>query len=420
MEFNDSPAEAAFRLQARQWLTANAEPKDPDIVQSGVFVDYPSAAEVTAAQSWQRKKFDAGWAGVFWAKEFGGRGGTILEQIIWDQEEGQFQLPPKVLLLSLGHVAYTIMAHGSDAQKIKYLPPTLRGDLIWCQLFSEPGAGSDFGGLATRAEQTDDGQWLISGEKIWISDGDYASHGLLVTRTDPNAPKHKGMTCFLIDMKTPGITVENVRHINGGSHFSHVTFNQLRLDDDHRLGEINNGWKTALTTLMYERFFVGAWGSSGAFGGPTLHHLITLARETIIDGKPALDRSWVRQKIARFIVRNKALQHSSYRVLTTVSRGGIPGPEGSIVKMSVAHLAQEMTNFALELQGPEALLLGVDAPMAGAWQDAFMENPCMRIAGGTDEIQRTILAERILGLPQESLVPRDLPFKDIPHSDLLN
>jgi len=416
MEFSDSPAEAAFRQQARRWLTDKATPKDPDQIEPGVFINYPTAAEVTAAQAWQRKKFDAGWAGIFWDQEFGGRGGTILEQIIWDQEEGHFQLPPKVLLLGLGHVAYTIMAHGSAEQKSIFLPSTLRAEIIWCQLFSEPGAGSGFRGLATRAEQGDTGEWLINGEKIWISDGDYATHGLLVTRTDQDAPKHRGMTCFLIDMKTPGVSVDNVRHINGGSHFSHVTFDNVKLSDDQRLGDINNGWKTALTTLMYERFFVGAWGSSGAFGGPNLRHLIALAKTSLIDGAPALDQSWVRQKIASFIVRDKALQHSSYRVLTTVSRGGVPGPEGSIVKMSVAHLAQEMANFALELQGPEAVLIGKDAPMVGAWQDAFMENPCMRIAGGTDEIQRNILAERLLGLPQESHVPRDLPFKDIPQS----
>ena len=413
MDFRDSPDEAAFRAQARAWLEANAPRRDPDQIEPGVFENWPDTAQMQAARTWQRRKHDAGWAGVFWPPEYGGRGGTIMQQIIWNQEERRVLTPPPVLLMGQGHVGYTLLAHGTDDQKQRWLPPTLRGEYAWCQLFSEPGAGSDFAALACAATREGEG-WRIRGEKIWISDGAYADIGFLVTRTDPDGPKHKGLTCFVVDMRAAGVTVRDVRHPNGGSHFSHVRFDDLRVPDTDRVGAIDDGWRVALTTLMYERFFVGAWGSSGAFGGPQLRHLIDLARTCQVGGRPALEDGTVRQRLAAFTVRARAIEHMSYRVLTTVSQGGIPGPEGSIVKMEFARLSQEMTNFGLELMGPAALLAGTDAPLAGVFQAALLENPCMRIAGGTDEIQRTIIAERLLGLPQESQVPRDLPFRDLP------
>lgn len=413
MDFRDSHDEAAFRGEARAWLEANAPLRDPHEVEPGVFEHWPDAAQMQAARDWQRRKHDAGWAGVFWPPEYGGRGGTIMQQIIWNQEERRVATPPAVLLMGQGHVGYTLLAHGTDEQKQRWLPPTLRGEHAWCQLFSEPGAGSDFAALACAATREGD-HWRIRGEKIWISDGAYADVGFLVTRTDPDGPKHKGLTCFVVDMRAPGVTVRDVRHPNGGSHFSHVQFEDLCVPDADRVGAIDDGWRVALTTLMYERFFVGAWGSSGAFGGPQLRHLIELAGRREVGGRPALQDGAVRQRLAAFTVRARAIEHMSYRVLTTVSQGGIPGPEGSIVKMEFARLSQEMTNFGLELMGPAAMLAGADAPLAGVFQAALLENPCMRIAGGTDEIQRTIIAERLLGLPQETHVPRDLPFRDLP------
>ncbi len=413
MDFRDSPEEAAFRDQARAWLTANATPRDPAQVEPGVFEHWPSAEQMQAARAWQRRKFDAGWAGVFWPPEYGGRGGTIMQQIIWNQEERRVTTPPAVLLMGQGHVGYTLLSHATPEQKQRWLPPTLRGEYAWCQLFSEPGAGSDFAALACAATREGDA-WRIRGEKIWISDGAYADFGFLVTRTDPDGPKHKGLTCFVVDMRAPGVSVLDVRHPNGGSHFSHVRFDDLRVADADRVGAVNDGWRVALTTLMYERFFVGAWGSSGAFGGPQLRHLLELAAKCERNGRSALQDGAVRQRLAAFAVRAKALTHMSYRVLTTVSQGGIPGPEGSIVKMEFARMSQEMANFGLELMGPEAMLAGVDAPWEGVFQAALLENPCMRIAGGTDEIQRTIIGERLLGLPQEQPPPRDLPFRDMP------
>lgn len=413
MDFRDSPEEADFRAQARAWLEANAPLRDPDAPEPGVFERWPTQQEMAAARAWQRHKYEAGWAGVFWPREYGGRGGTIMQQIIWMQEERRVVVPPAVLLMGQGHVGYTLLAHCTDAQKARWLPPTLRGDLAWAQLFSEPGAGSDFGALACSATREGDA-WVIHGEKVWISDGAYADIGFLVTRTAPEAPKHKGMTCFVVDLRAPGVTVRDVRHLNGDSHFSHIVFDGLRVPDADRVGGVNDGWRTALTTLMYERFFVGAWGSSGAFGGPQLRHLVALAGTSQINGRPALQDSGVRDRIAALAVREAAIRHMSYRVLTTVSRGAVPGPEGSIVKMEVAHLAEAIANFGLELMGPQALLYGADAPQAGIFQAALLENPCMRIAGGTDEIQRTIIAERLLGMPQEVYLPRDTPFRELP------
>ena len=413
MDFRDSPDEARFRAEARTWLEANAPLRDSNEVEPGIFVNWPDIDEVKAARSWQRKKCNAGWAGVFWPTEYGGRGGTIMQQIIWDQEERRVVKPPLIFLIGQGQVGYTILTHGTDEQKQRWLSPTLRGDWAWCQLFSEPEAGSDFAALACAATPERDG-WRIRGEKIWISDGAYADYGFLVTRTDPNSKKHKGITCFVVNMHAPGITVRDVRHPNGGSHFSHVRFDDLWVPDTDRVGAINDGWRTSLTTLMYERFFVGAWGSSGAFGGPQLRHLITLARQCEKNGRSAIEDSTVRQRISAFVVRAKAINHMSYRVLTTVSKGETPGPEGSIVKMEFARLSQEMANFGLELMGPVAMLAGDDALFAGDFQAAMLENPCMRIAGGTDEIQRTIIGERLLGLPPDTPVPRDLPFRDLP------
>ncbi|MCG2634500.1 MAG: acyl-CoA dehydrogenase family protein [Gammaproteobacteria bacterium] len=416
MDFNDTPAEAEFRLAARSWLADNAEPQDPATPKPGVFFGYPSADEIAWARAWQRKKYDAGWAGIAWPKAYGGRGGSIMEQIIWSQEELRYRTPPLVLYLGLGHVAYTIMQHGSDEQKSRYLPPLLKGEEIWCQLFSEPGAGSDFGGLACRAER-DGGDWLINGEKIWISDGDYAEFGALVTRTNPDVAKHKGMTYFLVDMQTPGIEVENIRQINGRSHISRVRFTNVRVADSQRVGEVDDGWSVSLTTLMYERLFVGTAGANGQFGGPVYRHLVDLAKRVTYQGGPAIEHPLVRQRLADFRVRSKELEHNSYRVLTLVSRGEQPGPEGSISKLALGLLIQEMSNFALELQQGAGLLLGDDAPEEGIWQESMMEIPCMRIAGGTDEIQRTIIGERVLGLPPERPVPRNTPFKEIPRDE---
>lgn len=219
MDFRDSPDEAGFRREARAWLEANAPLRDPHEVEPGVFEHWPDAKQMQAARDWQRRKHDAGWAGVFWPIEYGGRGGTIMQQIIWNQEERRVVTPPAVLLMGQGHVGYTLLAHGTTEQKQRWLPPTLRGEYAWCQLFSEPGAGSDFAALACAATREGD-HWRIRGEKIWISDGAYADVGFLVTRTDPDGPKHKGLTCFVVDMRAPGVTVQDVRHPNGGSHFS--------------------------------------------------------------------------------------------------------------------------------------------------------------------------------------------------------
>jgi alkylation response protein AidB-like acyl-CoA dehydrogenase len=299
MDFRDSPEEAAFLSEARAWLTANAPPRDPAEIEPGVFENWPTEAQMQAARAWQRRKFDAGWAGVFWPAEYGGRGGSIMQQIIWDQEERRVVTPPAVLLMGQGHVGYTLLAHGTTEQKGRWLPPTLRGELAWCQLFSEPGAGSDFAALACAAVR-DGENWRIHGDKVWISDGAYADRGFLVTRTDPHGPKHKGLTCFVIDMRAAGVRVEDVRHPNGGSHFSHVCFDDMRVPDTDRVGAVDDGWRVALTTLMYERFFVGAWGSSGAFGGPQLRHLVELAKCRDVGGRPALEDSTVRQRLAAF------------------------------------------------------------------------------------------------------------------------
>ncbi len=280
---------------------------------------------------------------------------------------------------------------------------------MWCQLFSEPAAGSDLAGLRTSAVK-DGNDWVLNGQKIWSTGAHFCDWGMIVTRTDPNAAKHAGLTYFIVDMRAPGIEVRPIKQINGASGFNEVFFTDVRTPDSNRLGAVGDGWRVALTTLMNERVAIGAGSGSGRF-----KDLIKLAKDTRRNGKPALEDSAVRQKLADFYVRSKGLQYTSYRTLSALSRGQTPGPEGSIGKAVGAPLGQQMAAFAVELQGPLGGLLEDSAvPQDAIWQDAYLGSPGLRIAGGTDEILKNIIAERVLRLPPEMRVDKDKPFRDIP------
>jgi acyl-CoA dehydrogenase len=409
MDFNDTPEEAAFRAEARTWLEQNAELRDPDEGFAGVLQETEHPNAIAWAKDWQKKKADAGWACITWPKEYGGRGATPIQSVIWGQEERRFKTPPPVFSIGLGMCGPTVLAHGTDEQKTQWIPKLLSGEEIWCQLFSEPSAGSDLAGLRTTAVKDGD-DWVINGQKIWTTGAQYSDWGIMVTRHDTNVAKHAGLTYFVVDMDSPGIEVRKIVQVNGATGFNEVFFSDVRIPDKNRLGAVGDGWRVAITTLMNERASIGGGGGSG----DPIAELIALAKQVQIDGKPALEDSSVRQKIADFYVRRAGVDFTGRRTLTALSQGKTPGPEASLGKLIGAKVMQEMGAFGMELAGQAGSLLGKDAPDEGSWQEQFLVAPGLRIAGGTDEILRNIIAERVLRLPPEVRLDKDVAFRDIP------
>ncbi|HMU89917.1 MAG TPA: acyl-CoA dehydrogenase family protein [Pseudomonadales bacterium] len=413
MDFNDTPQEAAFRAEARAWLDQNAVLKDPKKSERyGMFSENESKEMVKQAQAWQAKKYDAGWACITWPKQYGGRGGTVMENIIFSQEERRYETPPNVFGIGLGMAGPTIMYHGTEEQKKRHLPTMARGDIIWCQLFSEPSAGSDLAALRTRSERQGD-EWVINGQKVWTSGAHYSKWGILVTRSDFNAPKHKGLTYFVVDMESPGIEIRPIKQMTGGANFNEVFFTNVRIPDANRLDREGNGWAVAITTLMNERMSIGT--GMGLTPDAAYTALTALAKNCYVNGKPAIENGLVRSKIGEFYSRLKALELTGYRVLSKLSSGAAPGTESAVLKLSGGILLQELSAFAMELQGPFGADHGAGAQFGGGlFQDIYLGIPAMRIAGGSDEVQRNVIAERELGLPQEARIDKNVPFKEIP------
>jgi alkylation response protein AidB-like acyl-CoA dehydrogenase len=287
------------------------------------------------------------------------------------------------------------------------LPKLASGEEIWCQLFSEPAGGSDVAGLRTRAERDGD-DWIINGQKIWTSGAHYADWGLLITRTDPNVPKHKGLTMFYLDMKSPGVEVKPIKQANGMQEFNEVFFTDVTIPDSQRLGAVGDGWNVSLTTLMNERASIGARLATG------LPEVFAFCADLMTDDGPAIDNPAVRSKLAEWAVKNNGLKYTSYRTMSALSRGERPGPENSIGKLVSGSMLQDIAAFAMDLQGAAGALAGNDAEVAGQFQAMLLSSPSMRIAGGTDEILRNIIAERVLGLPGDIRVDKDVPFNKIP------
>ena len=407
MDFNDTPEEAAFRAEARAFLEANATRKKPnEPAQRSRYNEGPEALAMSKA--WQAKKAAAGFAGITWDPQWGGRGGTSIQQVIWGQEEANYNVPRGHFEIGLGMCIPTMMHYAKPEQLKRYVGPALRGEEIWCQLFSEPSAGSDLAGLRTRAVRDGD-DWVINGQKIWTSGAHYCDYGILITRTDPSAPKHAGLTMFFLDMKTPGVEVRRIKQISGTSNFNEVFFTNVRLPDSQRLGAVGGGWKVSLTTLMNERLAVGQ------APGPDSADILQLVRGLTIDGEPALANAAVRDRLADWYVKTEGLKYTRFRSITALSRGQTPGPEASITKTVSATKLQEIASFGMDLLGQAGAIMEPDSiPAQGWFQEALLYAPGMRIAGGTDEILRNIIAERVLGLPADVRVDKDLPFSDLP------
>ena len=403
MDFSDTPEEAAFRTEVIAFLEANATRKAGRVIDA----EPADAAYLQKARDWQATKAKSGFAGITWPRRWGGRGGTPMQQVIYGQEEAKFNLPRGVFEIGLGMCLPTLMAYAAKEIAERYVGPALRGEEIWCQLFSEPAAGSDVAGLRTRAIRDGD-DWVINGQKIWTSGAHFAEYGLLLTRTDPNVPKHAGLTMFFLDMKNPGVDVRRIKQISGTSNFNEVFFTDVRIPDSQRLGEIGAGWKVALTTLMHERLAVGT------LGGPDFQDVLELARTIETNGKPALQDAALRERLADWYIESKGLEYTKFRTITALSRGQMPGPESSIYKVVSATKLQEIANYALDLMDSAGLITDPEtAPMRAMFQQALLYSPGGRIAGGTDEILRNIIAERVLGLPGDIRVDRDRPFNQV-------
>ncbi len=402
MDFDDTPDEAAFRAEARAFLDSRRPRKDRARAASRYGDVGPS--EIAQAKHWQAQKADAGFAGITWPAEWGGRGGDPMQQIIWNQEEAGYDVPYNVFLIGLGMCIPTLIAYADRDVLARFVRPALRGDEIWCQLFSEPAAGSDVAGLRTSARR-DGACWVVNGQKVWTSGAHYCDYGLLLARTDPMVPKHAGLTAFWIDMKAPGVEIRPIHQMSGGSNFNEVFFTDLRLEDRQRLGAPGQGWKVAITTLMNERLAVGEPRR------PDIHDLIELCRMTEIDGRPAIADSAVRMKLAEWWADSAGLTYTRFRTLTALSRGQTPGPENAIAKVVNATKLQAIAAFGMDLLGQAGAVMDPAlAPMAGLFQDGLLAAPGQRIAGGTDEILRNIIAERVLGLPGDVRVDKDAPF----------
>ena len=399
MDFNDTPEEARFREEAASWLAENA-PTDET---------FRALTPLQQAKVWQKQKYDAGWACLGWAPDFGGRGASAIEEVIWRQEESQYDLPANFFLIGQGMIGPTLMAWGSDEDKARFLPPLASGEEVWCQLFSEPAGGSDLAALRTRAERDGD-DWVINGQKIWTSGAHYSDYGVIVVRTDPTVPKHKGLSYFYVDMKAPGVEIKPIKQLTGDSDFNEVYFTDVRVSDSQRLGEVGQGWQVSLTTLMNERAAIG-----GSFGQMDVSLAMSVAEEVEIDGRSALEDAAVRARIANWYVQEAGLKYTGYRSLTALSRGALPGPENSIGKLVGAPKMQAMSSYLMDLLGASGAIADESlAAKAGIIQRAYMGAPGLRIAGGTDEIMANIIAERVLGLPQEPRLDKGIPFNEVP------
>ena len=414
MDFNDSPEEAAYRAKARAWLEAEA----PAFRTPGsMAARRPSHDDqMKLGKAWQAKKAAAGYAQITWPKEWGGQGGTPIQSVIFGQEEQKAGVSFGFFTIGLGMCVPTVMTFADDETKHRFVGPALRGEEIWSQLFSEPAGGSDVAAARTRAVKAEDssGDWIINGQKVWTSGAHYSDFGIVLVRTNPDKPKHKGLTMFWLDLKDPGVDIRPIHQMSGGSEFNEVYFTDVRVKDSQRLGAVDDGWKVALVTLMNERLAVG--GSSG----PNYNEILALARETPAQDanggeSSALQDSAFRQKLADWYVQAEGLKLTRFRTMTALSRGDTPGPESSIGKIIAANQMQDLCNQAIELQDQFGILTDpAVAPMEAAFQQSYMWAPGLRIAGGTDEILKNIIAERVLGLPGDIRVDKDVAFKDAP------
>ena len=395
MDFEYTPAQEAFRKEFRGWLEAKLPPELclDDAADDRVPSDRQTYER---RRAWQRTMHAAGWVGISWPKEYGGRGASLIERVIWEEEYAAARAPVLPAAMGLNLVGPTIIAWGTDAQRKRYLPRILSADETWAQGFSEPNAGSDLASLQTKAVDRGD-HFLVNGQKVWTSGAQFHDSILLLARTNPDAPKHQGISAFLVDLKTAGITVRPLVLATGHAHFNEVFFEDVKVPKENLLGPLNQGWKVTTTTLMHERHSAGNRNNVAQ-----LARLIALAKTLDHDGRPAWDDPVIRQKLAQLAIDCEAFKYTRLRGLTRQLRGEPPGPEGSILKLTGSELGLRIAEVAGELLGVHALVNAPSAavPDAPRWFNRIIAARQYTISAGTSEIQRNIIGERVLGLPK--------------------
>ncbi|MET8000268.1 acyl-CoA dehydrogenase family protein [Nonomuraea glycinis] len=377
-----------YRRTARAWLVANA-PSD----------DRPQGDPTARAKEFMAKLYDAGYSGITWPRQWGGQGLTQAEERAFAAEATHFTLPLYVFSIGLGMTGPTLVDRGTDEQRARFVRPLLRGEEIWCQLFSEPGAGSDVAALQTRAVR-DGGGWIVSGQKVWTSVAQYADWGLLLARTDGDVPKHKGLTMFVVDMRHPGVTVRPLRDMSGRANFNEIFFDDVPIPDEHRVGEVNDGWSVAVTTLLHERLSISA---GVGMGGQKDNPASVAALREVLDTSDPL----VRDELVELHIRSRALALFNQRLAQETNAGVFPGARGSAAKLLLAELYLFQADLATRLAGPASVVGG--HPLGHALSLA----PGMALGGGTNEIMRNIIGDRVLNLPPEPRVDKTVPFKDL-------
>ena len=395
MDFNFTPEEEAFRQEVQTWLQANL----PEGYDPQHFDDIDVDARFEYQRAWQKTASKDGWVGIHWPKEYGGRGASLMQMFIYNQEMAKAHAPRFANTLGLMMAGPTLIHWGTDEQKKAHLPTILSGDEIWCEGLSEPGAGSDLASMQTRAVEQGD-YFVVNGQKVWTSFAHRADYIQLFVRTNPDAPKHKGISCLMVDMKTPGLSLRPLVQMTGDAEFNEVFFEDVRVPRTNLIGPKDEGWKVLVTTLMHERAGIGN-------ELPVHRHLaelIDLAKELDLNGRPASQDPAVRQQLAQFSIECKAITYNMFRSLSKRVQGNPPGPEGSVNKLAGSELNMRLAMFATELLGPYAQLVqGSDhALRSGRWSKAALAYRLLTIAGGTSEIQKNILGERVLGLPKGS------------------
>ena len=392
MDLNDTPELAAYRAKVRAWLEEHAAEapqrrgrEDPE--------------SVAAHREWQGKLAAAGFAAVTWPAEYGGQGLGPLHQVVINQEIGRAGAPGLFDVIGVGMLGPTLIAHGSEDAKQRHLASMLAGEEVWCQLFSEPAAGSDLAGIQSRARRTEDGGWSVSGQKVWTTNAQHASFGMLLARTNADVPKHRGLTMFVLPMDAEGVSVRPLRQISGDAHFNEVFMDDVRLEPGSEVGPVDGGWGVAMTTLMFERVAIGLGGEG--FGWRADRFATAL-----IEDEPGTRDPEVRRRFGHIAAEFLALRFTSYRMLTTLQRGGVPGPEGALAKVTTVRAAIDAGELLVDVLGPGAL----EDEKAGR---LVSDMPGIKSAGGTEEILRSMVGERVLGLPPEPRLDKGVPFAEL-------
>jgi len=397
VDLDDTPDQAAYRARVRAWLEEHA-------AQAPVLAGPEAIADehelIAAHRRWQGRLAEAGLAGVTWPQEYGGQALGPIEQVIVNQEIARARVPGILDAIGVGMLGPTIIAHGSEEQKTRYLGALLHGDEVWCQLFSEPAAGSDLAAVQTRARRQADGTWRLSGQKVWTTNAQFSAYGLLLARTDPNVPKHKGLTMFIVPIDAEGVTVRGLRQISGEAEFNEVFFDDVALDPDAAVGPVGGGWGTAMTTLMFERVTIGLGAEGMGFSSERF------ARAVAADPVARRDPG-VRRELGELTSELLAVRFTGYRTLTALAQGQIPGPEAGLAKVTIVNAAIRAGELIADVLGPDALAPGSD------WAYLISFLPGLKSAGGTEEILRNTIGERVLGLPSEPRLDKGVPFSEL-------